>query len=125
MPTIKNLTEDTAAVVGLTAGNEDYVIDGYYLNHYKLWASNAHIDLPVVDLPPGQWSIVGWSDELTEEQAQLICHSIFGRYYKDFMSKETEGYAPTWTLETATESFASLLRSHGITDRALIIKKEK
>jgi len=77
------------------------------------------------NLPPGSWKVLGWSDELTENQCQLFCHSIFGKYYKDYMSKETEGYAPTWTLDNSSESFASLLRSHGITDRALIIKKEK
>ena len=69
------------------------------------------------ELPPGSWSIVGWSDELTYEQKGFICKRE-NRYFEDYCG---DGYLFT----SVTLSFASLLRSHGITDRALIIKKEK
>ena len=75
-------------------------------------------------LPPGSWSIVGWSDELTEDQCADFVDSwesvsgdgtIIYQRYPDEIPK----------CRTAIKSFQSLLRSHGITDRALIIKKEK
>lgn len=77
-----------------------------------------------VDLPSGEWSIVGWSDELTEDQCADFVDSwesvsgdgtIIYQRYPDEIPK----------CRTAIKSFQSLLRSHGITDRALIIKKEK
>lgn len=77
-------------------------------------------------LPPGSWSIVGWSDELTEEQMKGIVEGNNGgendTMFMDYPSKDK---FMCYLHRTETQSFASLLRSHGITDRALIIKKEK
>jgi len=87
---------------------------------YKYWSGGMKTGMFRVyhiKLPPGQWSIVGWSDELTYEQKGVICKRENG-YFEDYCG---DGYLFT----SVTLSFASLLRSHGITDRALIIKKEK
>ena len=102
MPTIKNLTEDIAAVVGLPEDTNTYGIGiaamysgmpylCYDTKHSIGWDIKIHI-------PPGSWSIVGWSDELTG-----------GQIYE---------------LGLTVREFKESLRSHGI-DRALIIKKEK
>ena len=87
---------------------------------YKYWSGGMKTGMFRVyhiKLPPGQWSIVGWSDELTYEQKGVICKRENG-YFEDYCG---DGYLFT----SVTLSFASLLCSHGITDRALIIKKEK
>ena len=68
-------------------------------------------------IPPGCWSLLGKASELTYEQKGFICKRENG-YFEDYCG---DGYLFT----SVTLSFASLLRSHGITDRALIIKKEK
>ena len=130
MPTIKNLTEDTAAVVGLPEDTNTYGIGiaamysgmpylCYDTKHSIGWDIKIHI-------PPGSWSIVGWSDELTEEQMKGIVEGNNGgendTMFMDYPSKDK---FMCYLHRTATQSFASLLRSHGITDRALIIKKEK
>lgn len=95
---------------------------------YKYWSGGMKTGMFRVyhiKLPPGQWSIVGWSDELTEEQCRMIVPIQY------FVHAETtpsfKDYTGEWSgfINNAKKSFASLLRSHGITDRALIIKKEK
>lgn len=89
---------------------------------YKYWSGGMKTGMFRVyhiKLPPGQWSIVGWSDELTEEQCENIVDvSVKQGSYISFVDYEFVDF-----YHTATESFASLLRSHGITDRAFIIKK--
>ncbi len=86
-------------------------------------------------LPPGgQWQILGWSDELTEEQMEGIIetvdyseglgidNSIGFPLFDD--GKDDDG---TWSYLTDNIklSFASLLTSHSITGRALILEKIK
>lgn len=72
-------------------------------------------------LPPGgQWQILGWSDELTEEQMGSICdvEKTFGwSSYGQIPSGSYQWYA------TVTESFKALLTSHSITGRALILER--
>ena len=124
MPTIKNLTEETAAVVGLPEYAQSFSINKDDGCLYYIFSWNGFPDVDQIILPPGSWSIVGWSDELTEDQCADFVDSwesvsgdgtIIYQRYPDEIPK----------CRTAIKSFQSLLRSHGITDRALIIKKEK
>ena len=55
----------------------------------------------------------GWDDELTYEQKGVICKRENG-YFEDYCG---DGYLFT----SVTLSFASLLRSHGITDRYCLL----
>ena len=118
MPTIKNLTEDIAAVVGLPEDSNDCFID----NKYRGGALMYYLcDLPFpyyVDLPPGSWSIVGWSDELTYEQKGFICKRENG-YFEDYCG---DGYLFT----SVTLSYVSFLTFHGIKpDDYLLIENKK
>lgn len=122
MPTIKNLTEDTAAVVGLPVlayTRTSILIDKDLIYWMRLYHNKtSYIE---VKLPPGSWKIVGWSDELTQEQMELICEKD-GDLWFDYVL--FRGHLRNY-VDNAKHSFVSLLRSQGITGKVLIIKKEK
>lgn len=81
-------------------------------------------------LPPGgQWQILGWSDELTEEQmegiVELCKHDRRYKAYADYVDIKDEGTAnyDGVCCPTVILSFQSLLISHSITGRALILER--
>ena len=85
-------------------------------------------------LPSGNWSILGWSDEITEEQAKGIVeikeHHGYVPIYRDYVKEGQVIKGAGFTSEiigydTALESFQSLLAKEGITDRVLVIVESK
>jgi hypothetical protein len=90
-------------------------------------------DFDVVKLPPGQWSKLGMSDKLTEDEWKKVVdwytdsndssydpqynETTYFDVYKDYTTGD-EG-----ELETATESGFSLLKSKGIEVPHLILIK--
>lgn len=120
MPTIKEIKTGKATILAVTELPED-------TSSYMIISSGKENALfyDVVEtmrfytlLPTGQWSILGWSDELTEEQMEDICGEHNGLFeWPDFE------FNSLCTL-SLTQSFSSLLRSQGITNRALILKSE-
>lgn len=89
------------------------------------WADEEF--MPYETLPPGQYSLVCLSNEVTEEIAGEIVdswevESMFGdlsKRYEDYESNRASFY------HTAIESFASLLASLGITKRVAILKRNQ
>lgn len=69
------------------------------------------------DLPAGQYSILGWSDEISEEQAQKLFRRrpILGHDY--FAYKELAN-----VYYTALECLASFLTANNIERELLLIK---
>jgi len=108
MPTLTKLKDGVLAVTGLP---EDYW--AHHVNQYNEIESypkdGGGGTKPIghhFDLPPGSWDVLGWSDELTDDQ---LC-KLF----------ET----PSKLMARLT--FDMKLLSHSITDKALIIvNKEK
>lgn len=89
---------------------------------YSMWITSG---LP---LPPGNYELIGISDEITEEQAEKIAEVAV--HMEDYEELVKDGW---WNYETgglgafstALESFQSLLTSKGLTKRYAIIKKLK
>lgn len=89
--------------------------------HYKI-----HCDLPGgidernIELPEGKWELVGWSDELTEEQAKgLVKRSGFSidkMKYWNYMCGEFT------YLGDALPSWHSFLSANNITERVYILR---
>lgn len=103
-PSIHHLTDTLIGVVGLPEDSSNFrmheeIEDLFYDTKH---AYDGESDW--IALPQGNWSIIGWSDELT-------------KFQKAEFFKDTDF---VWYPE---ESFASLLRSHGIEGRALILRK--
>jgi hypothetical protein len=115
MPTIKNLTEDTAAVVGLPEDAHDLKIQQTLEGKELFYKVDCFPDF--FDLPPGQWSIVGWSDELTYEQKGFICKRENG-YFEDYCG---DGYLFT----SVTLSYVSFLTFHGIKPEDYLLIENK
>lgn len=78
-------------------------------------------------IPPGQWSILGMSDVLTEVQWMDVVDQKFvaesfghGMVFFDYKRSE-EKQMKCWTCATAIESGQTLLKSKGITTPQLIL----
>ena len=117
MPTITKLKDGVLAVTGLPEGIVDIQGHKEAITFYESGYGTHRFNLP-----PGSWKVLGWSDELTEEQI-----GVFIRPEKTFgwpSFRQIPGGAYQWHA-TAKQSFASLLRSHSITEKALIIVNGK
>lgn len=79
-----------------------------------------------IEIPPGQYSIVGIAKDLTEEQWKGIVEQ-YGDGYEHYMSDDQyEKSDRIDLLATATLSGLSLLSSNGFEkDTCLILRKEK
>ncbi len=128
MPTITKLKDGVLAVTGLPEGIVDIQGHKEAITFYESGYGTHRFNLP-----PGSWKVLGWSDELTEEQCELIVERIFvtndskisyvDAIINDYLFKDYE--RPNWVFIAAKSSFASLLRSHSITEKALIIVNGK
>lgn len=77
----------------------------------------------IMELPPGNWTLIGISDEITELECQDIVEtfSLDRRTgHKDYGSKYI-----SYPFSTATQSFQSLLTSKGLKGRYAILKTNK
>lgn len=95
MPT-KEIAPGVLAVTGLPKDSDPSIFISY--NGKPTIGYWLDDDARYISIPPGQWSIVGWSDELTG-----------GQIYE---------------LGLTVREFKESLRSQGITNRALILKSE-
>lgn len=79
-------------------------------------------------LPTGNWHLIGLSDEITEGQARPLVDSIsaasLGVFYKNY-DIPLMGNSPVFLLETALESFKSLMQSLGCEGRYAVLKSIK
>jgi hypothetical protein len=84
----------------------------------KIYYTNHNRNRKLLVTMSGEYSIIGVSDELTEEQYGEIVDSFGGLsdlWFKNYVKNN-------WTKTTALESFHSLLRSKGL-ERVVVIKK--
>lgn len=100
----------------------------------KVYANCGQIDIPLSDLPPGNYELIGISDEITEEQTgKIVAGSFvcvhedgnhFDEYFKDYEDQQ-QIVKSEYSLQTAKESFQSLLISKGLKGRYAILKTIK
>lgn len=95
--------------------------------HIKYWQTPALVYLKpkgefghgLIPLPAGQYSILGWSDEISVEQMKVILPPPFigvETYLWDFEKK-------FFSARSYTESYASFLTANNIERELLLIKK--
>jgi len=85
------------------------------VHHNVLLCFHFNDDVEGINLPIGQYQILGKSTELSGEQMREICEECFGRYL-DYKNPNLMGEAiAVW--ETVQESYLSLLEANGIVDR--------
>lgn len=70
----------------------------------------------VNNIPPGNWRILFTSDNPSEEDCSKVAEREMSGY-KDYIEH------PKYFFSSARQSFASLLRSHNLQGRYLIIEK--
>jgi hypothetical protein len=90
------------------------------LIYYVEWGNSGYIDLP-----QGQYQILGKSTELSEEQMKEICWQVsFGNYtgYKNYNQAKCSDFRDIVesSFSTVQESYLSLLEANGIVDMNLI-----
>jgi hypothetical protein len=90
-------------------------------NTYTHWNPDK---MDIINVP-GSWQILCLESKMTEEQAGMIVDKIFGMYYKDYTDRAVWGCAPGYTLDTALQSFATLIESINLPkgERIILIKK--
>ena len=104
---------------------------------YSMWITSG------IPLTPGNWKLIGISDEMSEEQAARIVEPLFtketiyegGKYRYELDLKPMPFLNYLWHTDkdegeysskaTATESFQSLLKSKSLTKRYAIIQQIK
>jgi hypothetical protein len=74
-----------------------------------------------IDIPPGNWQLIGKGDALTEEQWKGIVETEYiediGHFPIDYETEESD-------CSSYTESGLSLLRSHGMNENTIILKEK-
>jgi hypothetical protein len=74
-----------------------------------------------IELPPGNWQLIGKGDALTEEQWKGIVETEYiediGHFPIDYETEESD-------CSSYTESGLSLLRSHGMNENTIILKEK-
>lgn len=94
-------------------------------------AGDLYMGKPVlIEIPEGNWKIIAISTEITEEQAKGIVLKIkFGRMdlFKNYTANNCRDFRDIVevSFDTALESFRSLLKSKGIQEPVLILKRER
>jgi hypothetical protein len=86
----------------------------------------------VIELPPGNWSILGLSTQLSEDEFEKVVREKFwiggfGWMYTNYTDEVTlanEIWKRTGPFKTAAESATTLLKSKGITSPVLILIKK-
>ena len=94
---------------------------------------HGHVIVGEIDLPPGQWRILGRAKELTEEQWTTGMSGYLTEYdWEKIVEKVHHGYKDYEfngePYATAMFSGLSLLRSHGIdpeTNPLILVKNER
>jgi hypothetical protein len=73
-----------------------------------------------IQLPPGQYSLIGVSDEITEDKAAELVESVYaewlGKRFKDYVKGQI------YFCDTALESFQSFLKSNGMEGKWVLLK---
>lgn len=103
-------------------------------SYIRTWSKSGHDSL--IDLPQGQYQILGKSTELSEEQMKEICEECDrskmnlrpyqSTPYKNYLSDGSSSFSgdDTWFKWNVQESYLSLLEANGIVDRCNIQKPE-
>lgn len=128
--TLTQLTETACAVKLPEEAKNPTIIKGH---SYMKSDPRIEHSLGGVDLPPGQWTALGFSDEITEYKLMNIgledC-PYFAKCWKHYCPSESPGkgatiYNPNVSCWTRKESLQSLLQSRGCTEgRYYLIMKE-
>jgi hypothetical protein len=113
MPT-KEIAPGVLAVTELPEDAKNFTV---IESHWYFPSLRIEHSIGGVDLPPGSWSIVGWSDELTYEQKGFICKRENG-YFEDYCG---DGYLFT----SVTLSYVSFLTFHGIRPEDYLLIENK
>lgn len=121
MTTIHHLTNKAIAVTGLPEGAEAWMNESYHVN--TVWYKAEGMRNPkCFDLPEGNWSILGFSQDLKEEDWKRVVADYGGKLF-DYDPKEYPSYTDYETIDhpfdskffdNATESGCSLLKSKGL-----------
>lgn len=112
MTTIHHLTNKAIAVTGLPEGAYDFRID--FASYTVLSWSNVGEVPDAIQLPEGDWIVLGMANKLTNDQWEEVAKrkSIYSGLvvFKYWNYNHPHGY----TFDTATESGHSLLKSKGL-----------
>ena len=105
----------TILLVEVPEGAKEFDIsDMGSLIYYVEWGNSGYIDLP-----QGQYQILGKSTELSEEQMKEICDTD-GKGYMNYLEHPKNSYC-----KTVQESYLSLLEANGIVGNQLVLIKIK
>ncbi len=118
------LTENIFAIeVPGDAERIEFSIQGDGVPCITYW-HGKNLEPDVVCLPPGSWSFLCTSTDITEEQCkEIVVYHEYSEGYEHYMTDEEYSQNDrVEPLSTALESFHSLLRSKGL-GRVAIIKK--
>lgn len=119
-PEIKALPGGFIAVSGLTEHTSDHHVfndpDRPYLYYFDSWKDT--IGTYRIYLEKGNYTILGWSDqpEVAEQVVERSRH--YGDLYRSYDPNDVRLFS------YATESLSSLLRSLGIEDKVLMLRKD-
>lgn len=81
-----------------------------------------------IDIPEGNWEILGRPEEMEEEQAQKIIEEPKLGYYKNYEDKRAYDefiWLDIFIIRTAIKSFQSLLKSKNLNPESVIILIKK
>lgn len=136
---MKQFDLPTGSYIGVEVGKDahDFVIDELLSPYLQYWEGDKDT---VVDLPPGQWSLIGENPlQLTESECAEVVESKKERgsmynhglghyqsagwttYYKNYQHPEPSVCIPN----TALESYQSLLLSLGLGKSVVLLKLKK
>jgi hypothetical protein len=89
----------------------------------KLYANYGQIDIPMADLPKGEWGFVCEAKYATEEQAKGIVENVAHPEADICIYEDYEGNGNAYA--DPVESLKSLILSHGMkVTEVLILKKD-
>lgn len=116
---MKHLISNYSYIDDLPEGAERF-----FIHLGRLWTDETYHRNFMKQLPKGNWSVVGWSDEITEADWMNIVEKN-GEGYEHYMTdEEYDSSDSVSALSTAKESGHNLLKSKGIEKRVLILKNE-
>ena len=105
------------------------------VHHNVLLCFHLNDNVEGINLPIGQYQILGKSTELSEEQMKEICEHkevdsydyygiVYDEIYRNYLLSEHDWKLSCDQFSTVQESYLSLLEANGIVDRCMIPEPE-
>ncbi len=119
------LGENTILVVKVPEDSSDFRVNndrhGNYLDFETILHEDDSGTYDLIDLPPGNWTLLGKASSITEQQAKgLVEYKSIDKYGQLYYSYEYRD----WMNISPLESFHSWLTVNGIDKDSVILKKE-